>query len=272
MTLTAAGPRDDGSNRGRFERNTPHEAVPFEYRIDRKHRLLRRDHMFANALHPRGLKMDPGFLVCNSIHSTSLRCGLMSMAPGRRFEFPDYPNEHFLLQVSGAATWSVEGRSYAVSTGDQLFTPAYTAYVVENAGDDEAWFLSCYLRVATWVGLPPEYTPAEPGCEDHRFLAAPQAAPDLTGPGWRQWTGLSASRNASRVVEIEPGGRLAPQHQIDELIAMPLGGWIDWHVDGVDLATGPEDLLFIPALAPFSCQNSGTAPVRLVLYDVALTA
>jgi mannose-6-phosphate isomerase-like protein (cupin superfamily) len=271
VSVRAVNPADRG-NRGSFERNTPHEAIAFEYRIDRRHRLLRRDHMFANALHPRGLKMDPGFLVCNSIHSASLRCGLMAMSAGRSFEFPDYPNEHLLLQVSGTSKWSVEGAEYTAQAGDQLFTPAYTPYTVESSRDATSWFLSCYLKVATWIGLPPEYTPVKAGAERHAFLPAPAGEPDSSGEGWRQWEGLTASLNRSRVVEIEPGGGLPPRHQLDELVAISIDGRLAWHVDGFDLATGPEDLLFIPALTPFSCRNAGSEPVRLFAYDVQLVS
>jgi mannose-6-phosphate isomerase-like protein (cupin superfamily) len=168
--------------RGR-PRNTPQKHIRFEYRIDRKHRVLHREDMFPNPFHPSGLDMTEEFFVCNSMHSHNLRVGLEGVGPGASFTFPDYPNEHLLLHIGGEMIWRVAGESFESAPGDQIFTPAFVPYTVINTANQPAWLISGYARVDEWLGREPRETRIAPGCETHRFL------PCMNGPFTREGNG-----------------------------------------------------------------------------------
>ncbi len=243
-----------------------HENVAFEYRIDRKPRFLRRDHMFSNQLHPRGLAMDEDFFVCNSVHSHHLRTGMMFLAPGASHEFPVFPNEHHNLLLSGKLAIDLQGdRVELLERGDQMFAPAFEAYTVINIGDEPTWFLSGYTRVVDWAGLTPEETPIADDLRQWSLLRA--TAPENVD-GVRHVPGLKGTNVSSRGLDFAAGSQLTPRHLQVEQIVVGLEGQTHWHVDGVDYQIASGDMLFIPALTPFSA--AAQALSRAVVYDISL--
>ena len=249
---------------GRF---TPQEHIGFEYRIDRRHRLLRRSHMFPNRVHPSKTPVSDDFYVCNSIHAHNLRAGLVQIAGGAAHAFPDYPNEHLLLHLSGDAEWALAGDVFVPRRGARLFAPAFLPYEIRNTGTEPVWLVSAYVRVSEWLGTSRHETAVTPGCDVHRYV--PAAAP-FDGNGIVESDPLSASRNRSVTMDLAAGAKLQPEHRPTETVWIVLEGQLAWHVDGHDLRQDPEDLLFIPAFTPFSCSADG-GPVRAVRHDVELT-
>ncbi|WP_037144275.1 cupin domain-containing protein [Rhodococcoides fascians] len=243
-----------------------HERVAFEYRIDRRPRMLRRDHMFSNQLHPRGLTMDEDFFVCNSVHSHHLRTGMMFLAPGASHEFPIFPNEHHNLLMSGKLAIDLQGeRVELLARGDQMFAPAFEAYTVINTGDDPTWFLSGYTRVVDWAGLTPEETPVSDELRRWSLLRA--AAPDNI-QGVQKIPGLEGTNVSSHTIDFAAGSQLTPQHLQVEQIVVGVEGQTSWHVDGIDYRIAFGDMLFIPALTPFSAISDERS--RTVVYDISL--
>lgn len=265
MTETALPATFRGA--GRF---TPQEHIRFEYRIDRKHRLLRRSHMFPNQIHPSKTAASGDFYVCNSIHAHNLRAGLVYLGPGTSHAFPDYPNEHLLLHLSGVAEWRLAGDVHMPDRGSRLFVPAFLPYEVVNTGSVPVWLLSCYTRVSEWLGTSPEETDIAEGRDRPCYLGAPARPSHGERTRITESCVLEASRNRSVIMDLAAGGELKPRHLPVETVWMVLDGHLSWHVDGSDLSQGPEDLLFVPAIAPFSCR-AGDEPVRVVRHEVDLT-
>lgn len=244
----------------------PHERVSFEYRIDRQPRLLRRDHMFPNTLHPRGLAVDEDFFVCNSLHSHNLRAGLASLAPGTSHDFPGYPNEHQLLHLTGGAEYRLAGESLRLGRGDQLFVPVGLPYTVANVGAERVWLFSGYARVDDWGAAP---GPVDPGRSQYALRrATPLDAVENGSDDRSEVEGLAGTHVGSRILDVAAGADVPPRHLQVEQIVVCVEGRSVWHVAGVDHALGVEDLLFVPALSPFSVRAQERS--RFVVYDVAL--
>ena len=122
------------------------------------------------------------------------------------------------------------------------------------------------IRVDDWYGRPQAETAIAEGCTERRFLPA---EPIKVGHGETQATaGLTGSRNASRALDFGPAATLAPRQQQDEQVVFGVSGQTVWHIDGLDYQVGPEDILFIPGMAPYSVRAGVQS--RVIIYDVGL--
>jgi mannose-6-phosphate isomerase-like protein (cupin superfamily) len=250
--------------------------VDFEYRIDRRPRVLRRADLFANPYRPKHKLPNKNFWMSNALFSSALRVAVGTVAPRFVREPLNFPNEHLLVHLSGPLEYRIEGKTYLAAKHDQLFVPAFVDYQIVNVGDEEGRFYSGALRVGEW-DRPVEREAVEPQFRHHAYKARPELRRDSKqdkaaefSDAWWVSEELAATNTRSSIVILGPGAEAAPSHHFNEHVFANLSGRTSWRVDGMPIELTAEDLLFVPAWIPFSYRNPGDVPASVLKCEVRL--